>query len=564
MAVEITCPNCRKSFSGRPAKCPFCAMPIPQELRARAAAAQQEERRKKELEKTQKAQVMEAKRQHEEARKGEAAAMTESTRARVSALEELLGRTLEVDDAITFDELKDKAPLPEFEPAALGIEEPPPPAPDIVFERPPEPSGVKRLVPGWRKKYVAEEEAARAEHVSRETEAKEQHASALQAHAQREAERLQKLEEARRAHNDAVAQLERERAEQHARIDEFERTYLSGDAEAIVKYFSLVLERSQYPEEFPAGYRVAYVAESRQLVVERELPGLSAIPEEREFRYVKASDEITASPRPATERKKLYASAVGQVVLRTLHELFEADRPQFIGTIVLNAYVDTIDPRTGQAIRPYLVTVRTDRDSFGALDLGHVEPLACLKALHAGVSKSPAELLPIRPVLEFNMVDPRFVEESDVLSSLEQRPNLMELTPGEFEALITNLFERMGLETRMTQASRDGGVDCVAYDPRPIFGGKVVIQAKRYKGTVGVSAVRDLFGTMQNEGASKGILVTTSGYGKASFEFADGKPLELLSGSNLVYLLKEHAEMDARIEPPEDWVDPSPELLEQD
>ena len=35
--------------------------------------------------------------------------------------------------------------------------------------------------------------------------------------------------------------------------------------------------------------------------------------------------------------------------------------------------------------------------------------------------------------------------------------------------------------------------------------GKVLIQAKRYKHTVGVSAVRDLFGTMQNEGASKGI-----------------------------------------------------------
>jgi restriction system protein len=45
----------------------------------------------------------------------------------------------------------------------------------------------------------------------------------------------------------------------------------------------------------------------------------------------------------------------------------------------------------------------------------------------------------------------------------------------------------------------------------PIFGGNVIVQAKRYKHTVGVSAVRDLFGTLQNEGASKGILVTTSG-----------------------------------------------------
>jgi hypothetical protein len=104
--------------------------------------------------------------------------------------------------------------------------------------------------------------------------------------------------------------------------------------------------------------------------------------------------------------------------------------------------------------------------------------------------------------------------------------------------------------------TRDGGVDCVAYGARPIFGGKVVIQAKRYKNTVGVSAVRDLFGTMQNEGATKGILVATSGYGKASHEFANGKPLELIDGGNLLFLLQEHAGIEAKIEVPEDWVDP--------
>jgi hypothetical protein len=39
------------------------------------------------------------------------------------------------------------------------------------------------------------------------------------------------------------------------------------------------------------------------------------------------------------------------------------------------------------------------------------------------------------------------------------------------------------------------------------------------------SAVCDLFGTMHDEGASKGILVTTSGCGAAAHEFANGKPL---------------------------------------
>jgi restriction system protein len=130
----------------------------------------------------------------------------------------------------------------------------------------------------------------------------------------------------------------------------------------------------------------------------------------------------------------------------------------------------------------------------------------------------------------------------------------MELSPSEFESLITNLFAQMGLETKLTQPSRDGGVDCVAFDSRPVLGGKVVIQAKRYKNTVGVSAVRDLFGTLHNEGASKGILVTTSGFGKATYEFANGKP------SNLLYLLKEYGDVEAKIEMPPDWVDPRSDI----
>src|SRR6266567_4579852 len=234
-----------------------------------------------------------------------------------------------------------------------------------------------------------------------------------------------------------------------------------------------------------------------------------------------------------------------------------------IDIIVLNGYVASTDKGTGHPIRTCLITVRTSRDTFTQLNLSKVDPLVCLNVLNASVSRSPAELAPVRPVLEFSMVDPRFIEEIDVLSGLDQRPNLMELTPSEFESLISNLFQKMGLETRLTQASRDGGVDCVAYDPRPIFGGKVVIQAKRYKHTVGVSAVRDLFGTLQNEGASKGILVTTSGYGKAAFEFADGKPLELLGGSNLLYLLKEYAGVEARIVMPEDWKDPQSDMQDE-
>ena len=82
--------------------------------------------------------------------------------------------------------------------------------------------------------------------------------------------------------------------------------------------------------------------------------------------------------------------------------------------------------------------------------------------------------------------------------------------------------------------------DAIAFDPDPIRGGKIVIQAKRYTNTVGVAAVRDLYGTVLNEGATKGILVTTSDYGRDSYAFAAEKPLTLLNGSNLLAMLEKH------------------------
>ena len=87
-----------------------------------------------------------------------------------------------------------------------------------------------------------------------------------------------------------------------------------------------------------------------------------------------------------------------------------------------------------------------------------------------------------------------------MVSELDTRPNLLELSPEEFEHLAHDLLSRMGLETRLFRRGNDGGIDCVAYDPRPITGGKFVVQAKLYTRTVPPSAVRDLFGTVVDAG----------------------------------------------------------------
>jgi restriction system protein len=130
------------------------------------------------------------------------------------------------------------------------------------------------------------------------------------------------------------------------------------------------------------------------------------------------------------------------------------------------------------------------------------------------------------------------------MDGLDPSMKLAEMDWEAFEHLVRELFSHIfskdGSEVKVTQASRDGGVDAVAFDPDPIRGGKFVIQAKRYNNVVPVSAVRDLYGTMMAEGATKGILVTTSYFGGDSREFAKDKPLTLINGSNLVYLFNEY------------------------
>ena len=509
---------------------------IARELRERDRAARGAEREQLRLDKSRA-------KEYAEARTHEAEDLTNDVRAEVDKMAGLLLQSLQVPTRIDFSTLHTYEPPAPFDPGPLGH---PAPLPDAAVYQVPSLGGLSRLKPGAQSRHAQAVAAAQAayEAARHEWEAVEQ-------------KRLGAVEGARHAYDAELEAARMEGLARHAEIATFQASFEAGDPSSVAQYFSLLLDRSAYPATFPRQRRVAYVPDSKQLVIEIQFPAADIIPTAREFRYVRSRDDIDPINRPIAQSRSLFADLIGQMTLRTISEVLRADYLQHVETIVVNGFVNTIDPATGQPKSPYLITVRVSRPTFLTLDLTQVDPIACLKKLNAGVSRSPADLEPVRPVLEFSMVDRRFIEESDVLSTLDQRPNLMELSPKEFETLITNLFEKMGLETRQTQASRDGGVDCVAFDNRPIFGGKVIIQAKRYKNTVGVSAVRDLFGTVQNEGASKGILVTTSGYGAASFDFAAGKPLELLTGANLLALLEDHAGLQARIEPPEAWVDPA-------
>lgn len=542
-------------------------------------------------------------------RKQEAAECDAAAKSLLNTIKNTLNHTLDVNDAVDWEQFKDRsvfgepAPKLELPPSPQHVSLPPTPTPEIAPMKPtpstkpdqPKKDAVKyqpalgfmdKLFSSHKARKEAEAKAlyqqdydkwvanckmideqnavavSKWEDLQKTIEAKN---LAARSNWERSVERTQKENQDRHAYWEQTCEksrachtekmklwghrkdvfYERQR-ETNAAIDQNRENYLAGDPGAILDYCDTVLSNSQYPDFFSKEWELDYNAGSKILVVDYILPAPEDLPTLKEVQYIQSRDEFKESHLPEKEREALYDCLLYQVTLRTIHELFEADVAEALHAIAFNGIVTALDKSTGHNITSCVMSVMAQKDSFLQINLANIEPKACFKSLKGVSAPKLAGITAVPPVMVIDKEDRRIVASYGVLENVNEGTNLATMDWEDFEHLIREVFEKEfstnGGEVKVTQASRDGGVDAIAFDPDPIRGGKIVIQAKRYTNVVGVSAVRDLYGTVINEGATKGILVTTASYGPDAYEFSKGKPLSLLTGGNLLHLLEKHGQ----------------------
>lgn len=447
----------------------------------------------------------------------------------LAELRSLLHASLREDHRLDWDSLYDRKPFRPF-----------------AFEEPePELDKYLRLL-GVPKRSILE---TFIPPLRRRREQAEARAKEMYNKARREFEA--RLAEAKRAWESERAEYEARQLEHSRRIDDLKQRVYRNEPSALEEYVKLVLQRSKYPELFPREFDVQYESLSQTMVVDYRLPSPDDLPRVSEYRFSQRSGQVEPFEMKPREFQQLYESVAYQTVLRVVYEVLQSTDQTSIGGIVVNGWVKATDPGTGSEFRSCVASLRVSREEFSKVNLAKVDPRECFRRLKGLAAGSLYNLAPVKPILSINRQDKRFIESREVLAEVSSIPNLATMDWEDFEHLIRGLFERIfareGAEVRVTRASRDWGVDTIAFDPDPIRGGKYVIQAKRYNSVVPVSAVRDLYGTVINEGATKGILVTTSYYGSESYEFAKDKPITLIDGSNLVYLFSQHG-YNVRIE----------------
>ena len=338
---------------------------------------------------------------HISAREAEVDALNAELEETYEVIDGLLAATLDVDDFFDLASLRRKTEhLPfshthlERPTATLAtIHDPPEP----VYREPPPPE----VFFGKKKKHEAAIVAAREAHALAQTEWRaeletlESSRETLQKEFDKaERRRLDDLDKAKIRYSQECSERELDVAEFNSRLDSLIANFGYGVTEAVEDYFSIVFACSTYPKTFGVVYEFEFEPSNAEFSLDVSIPPPSEMERVKAYRYVKKNDEITFTELSQKARKDRYSSAVHQVALRSIHEVFEADRRGLIKTVSLEVGTDTADPSTGKKGFIPFAAVAAERDSFLELDLSAVVPQNVLEHLGASLSKNPYGLVP--------------------------------------------------------------------------------------------------------------------------------------------------------------------------
>lgn len=146
-----------------------------------------------------------------------------------------------------------------------------------------------------------------------------------------------------------------------------------------------------------------------------------------------------------------------------------------------------------------------------------------------------------REVLEASYQALRRDLAQELLDHIKQKP------PAFFERLVVELLVAMGYGGSLKDAgqaigrSGDGGIDGVIKEDR-LGLDYIYIQAKRWEGTVGRPVVQAFAGSLDEQKARKGVMITTSTFSQDARRFVERieKKIVLIDGEQLTQLMIEY------------------------
>jgi len=190
-----------------------------------------------------------------------------------------------------------------------------------------------------------------------------------------------------------------------------------------------------------------------------------------------------------------------------------------------SVFSDSIDDITRSGITPRellsMILLHIDESNMSEF-YGQYKNL--LYQFGSGVNLSSDIIVPKKELVvpSKEIVKSLTILNESLLKQAQKRPEIMySFSPREFELMVCELFDKLGYNVKLTKQTRDGGKDIIIIENSLIGEFCTYVECKRYahNNPIRVQLVRELYGTVEAEQATAGMLITTSYFTKDAKEF---------------------------------------------
>ena len=158
--------------------------------------------------------------------------------------------------------------------------------------------------------------------------------------------------------------------------------------------------------------------------------------------------------------------------------------------------------------------------------LEHLEECLDRKNIGYNIEELKQELLSEYQSLKATNFEEKLSRDLDKRITVEE---IEHLDGFQFESLLGELFRKAGYKVNVTKKSGDQGADLIVEKN----GVSTAIQAKKYAGSVGNTAVQEVVAAMKYYDCDKSMVITTGKFTKGAFELAGRNGVQLIDKKGL-------------------------------
>lgn len=350
----------------------------------------------------------------------EAEEKTKEAEAQIIQLETLLEQTINVNDAVNWEELKNHRPFNEVSPAnylQTRLEKIIKPIKTENISIPAEPIQTdnhfkpqfnfleKYIFKSWQQKKIDQSiqdfKNAHSNWLAEKTRIEKQNKENIATYEQNLIIYNQEIEKTKKQNQDEVIDWEKrkeqyykDQSDYNNKIDLMKAEYLEKRPHSIIENCDLVLNNSKYPDYFPKTYELDYNPERQLIIVDFCLPQIESLPRTKSVKYVKTEDNFKETSISNTALNQLYSNVIFQVAIRTVHEIFEADIVNAISTVCFNGYIEN------NGIE-YIISYQADKETFNKLNL---KGLDCKETIKNYKGKFSTKLTKVEPLMKIHHI----------------------------------------------------------------------------------------------------------------------------------------------------------------